>query len=622
MATGKSGSFELTGTKGFTLRVAWSETYETATNTSVVSITSVQVKSTSNYMYRAEYWLKGTVKVNDAAAVTFDSTMGSHSVNITTLNSYTTVSAHGSYPAAPWKSNAITHNTDGTKTVTIAVDIAGYTISGDNGSGWKVTGSNNVVLTSIPRASAIVAVADVTLGNACSVKWVPASASFRYKLKFSMGNWSYTTAAIHPNRTSDYTYTAYTIPLTAANQIPNNPTGTMTVTLYTYSDSAATVQAGSAVSETFTVTVPDNMDTKPYATEMTLSPVGSLGESFAGLYIQGYSKVKMTSSEVGQYGATVVWKNMTVEGNSYGSSGGYTSDFLSGYGNLDVKLTLRDSRGFVNTKTLTITVIPYSKPRVVPANNESKVICARCDANGNLTEQGTYLKIKARRSYNLCMSNGVQTNFCGLRYRYKKVEDSSYSSWITLLSSTNLDTEEVNSSPLLNGALSTTVSYMVEVDAVDSIPNHTPMTFSIPTERVYMHKAGSIHGFAFGKYAELANTVDIAENVAVRVRNSINGVFMATKTVSGASTFDIQTKYSEFATTGGNGNERQSLFIFGVANGSIVYGVAVVSNTGVTTWQGTNGVTLSTKSGGILTVKLPQTAYDLMTIISSRKFTV
>jgi hypothetical protein len=58
MATGKSGSFELTGTKGFTLRVAWSETYETATNTSVVSITSVQVKSTANYLYRAEYWYK------------------------------------------------------------------------------------------------------------------------------------------------------------------------------------------------------------------------------------------------------------------------------------------------------------------------------------------------------------------------------------------------------------------------------------------------------------------------------------------------------------------------------------------------------------------------------------
>ena len=148
------------------------------------------------------------------------------------------------------------------------------------------------------------------------------------------------------------------------------------------------------------------------------------------------------------------------------------------------------------------------------------------------------------------------------------------------------------------------------------------MTFSIPTERIYMHRAGNIQGFAFGKYAELANTVDIAEDISVKVRNSINGVYMGTKTVSGTSTFDIQTKFAEFATTGGSGVERQSLFLFGVANGSIVYGVAVVSNTGVTTWQGTSGVTLSTKTGGIMTVKLPQTAYDTITILSSRKFTV
>ena len=147
----------------------------------------------------------------------------------------------------------------------------------------------------------------------------------------------------------------------------------MTVTLYTYSDSAATVQAGSAVSETFTVTVPDNEDTKPNATSMTLSPVSSLGDSFAGLYIQGYSKVKVTSKESGQLGATVVGKTITVEGRIYDSSSEYTSDYLSGYGNIDVILTLKDSRGFVNTKTLQIPVISYSRPKVVAASDETYV---------------------------------------------------------------------------------------------------------------------------------------------------------------------------------------------------------------------------------------------------------
>lgn len=512
----------------------------------------------------------------------------------------------------------VTHNDDGSKTATI------YWHWGVN-SGWSgvmknPSGSFNVTLTKIPRASTITAAANVTLGNNCNVKWTPKASAFRYKLKFALGGWNYTTGAIHPNRTTEYAYTGYPIPLAAANQIPSAVTGSMTVTLYTFSDSAATVQVGSADSETFTVTVPDNANTKPYATSMVLSPVHSLGDSFAGLYIQGYSKVKMTSSEQGQYGATVTSKTVTVEGKSYGSSNSYTSDYINGYGNIEVKLTLRDSRGFVNTKTMTVPVIPYSVPRVVPVNGESQIICARCDANGNLTESGTYLKIKARRSFALCMSDGVQKNFCGLRYRYKKAEDSGYSAWITLLSSTTLNTEEVNSAALLNGGLSATSSYMVQVDAVDSIPNHTPITFNIATDQVYMHKAGNINALAIGKYAELANTVDIAEDMAVRVRNSINGVFMATKVVSGVASFDIQSKYSDF--TSASGNERQTLFIFGAANASLVYGVARVSNNGSTQWQGTTGVTLSTKSGGILTVTLPTTAYDIFTIISSRKFTV
>ena len=49
MATGKSGYFELTGSKGVTLRINWAETYEVATNKSTVSITSIQVKSSSYY---------------------------------------------------------------------------------------------------------------------------------------------------------------------------------------------------------------------------------------------------------------------------------------------------------------------------------------------------------------------------------------------------------------------------------------------------------------------------------------------------------------------------------------------------------------------------------------------
>lgn len=506
----------------------------------------------------------------------------------------------------------VNHNDDGTKQVKITASgsIPGTTLT-------STTISATVTLDTIPRASTIAGVLSGYFGSVCAVGWYPLSKFLRYKLKFSMGSWAYTTKVIHPNRTTYFLYTDYTIPLDVAVQIPNSINGTMTVTLYTYADSGASVQVGSASSKEFTVTVPDNVNTKPYATEMTLSLVSALEGDFAGLYLQGLSKVKVTSSEVGQYGATVVWKSVTVEGKSYGSGSNYTSDYIAGYGKVDVKLTIKDSRGITNSKTVQIDVIPYSKPRVIPRTGETSVVCERCDADGNLTDTGTYLRIKARRSFSYCMVNGVQKNFCGLRFRYKKVSDSDFSSWQNLLLITNTTTEEVD--VIVLGTLSTKESYVVQVDAVDSIPNHTYVRFDIATEDVYLHKAGSIGSLGIGEYIQDKNVISIAKDKAVRVKSNINGLRMYNKAVSGTAELDIDTKYADFT---GNGNERQTFFIFGEANGSAVYGVARVANNGTTLWSGTSGVTLTTKGGGVLTVVLPKVAYDIFTIISGRDFSV
>ena len=507
----------------------------------------------------------------------------------------------------------IKHNDDGTMTVNIAGAGA---IPGTTLTATHISGSAK--LPTVPRASTIYSVSNVNFGEPCGVRWKPLSKNLYYRLKFSLGSYVDTSDVIHPNTTSLYFYEGFTIPLSAAAQIPNSLTGTMTVKLYTYSDSAGTVQVGSEDSKTFIVTVPQNEDTAPYVTDVALTPEHSLGSTFAGLYIQGHSKVKVTSSEKGQLGATVVWKNITVEGKEYGSGSNYTSDYLASYGSVNVRITLKDSRGITNTMTRAITVIPYTKPRVVPRNGEASVVCGRCDASGSLTHSGTYLRIRARRSFSPCLADGVQKNFCGLRFRYKETSDSDFSEWQNLLLSTNTTTEEVDI-VVLNDALSKTTTYVVQVDAVDSIPNHTYVQFDIPSEEVYLHKAGSIGSLGIGEFVEDANIISIAKNKPIRVRSNINGVRMYNKSVSGTSELDIKTKYTDFS---GTGNERQSFFVFGEANGKAVYGLARVANNGTTLWAGTDGVTLTTKSGGVLTVKLPTTAYDVFTIISGRDFSV
>lgn len=402
----------------------------------------------------------------------------------------------------------VSHNADGSKSVSISASgsMPDTTLTATSCSG-------TVKLNTIPRASTITTAAQKNLGSACAVTWTPLSKSFRYKLQFTLGGWLYTTGAIHPNTTSAYTYKGYTLPLTIANQLSSAKTGTMTVVLTTYSDSEATTKVGSSSSKTFTVTVPDNSSTKPTVT-MTLSPVHSLGSAFDSVYVQGKSKVQADLSAEGQYSATIKSYSMSALGKSDTSSP-YQSGYLTTSGTVTVTGKATDSRGYTGSKTEDITVIAYSNPKILPASGENEIICARCDSSGELSESGTYLKIKAKRSYSKVTSSGSQKNFCSIRYRYKAESATSYSSWTTILASSSTSSDEIETGALLGGVLLSTKSYMVQVGVIDDIGEEDAITIIIPTDKVYMHRAGSINALGIGKYAEESNSVDIADDINV-----------------------------------------------------------------------------------------------------------
>ena len=360
--------------------------------------------------------------------------------------------------------------------------------------------SAEVTLPLIPSASTITSASNVTLGNKCSVKWTPKSASFRYKLKFAIGNWSYTTGAIHPNQTSEYTYSGYSIPLDVANQITDKPTGTMSVTLYSYSDSGATTQIGSADTKTFTVTVPDNSTTKPKVS-MSISPVSSLPAAFAGLYIQGMTKVKATLSATGQYGADIASYSMKVDEVLYGAAASYTSGYLTTVGSRTVYGYATDKRTHTGETSQQINVIAYGNPTL------EGVSVIRCDENGNASDIGTYLKITAKRSYSPVVSDGVQKNFCEIKFRYAD-NDEFNDDWHTILSRDSLESNEVITDPLLDGAISAQASYTVQVRAIDDVGRYADAFVTVPTAMVYWHRDGARNALGLGKYNERDNAID------------------------------------------------------------------------------------------------------------------
>lgn len=392
----------------------------------------------------------------------------------------------------------MTHSSDGTRSFDVSIQGGIYTYA------VNCTGSKKFTLDTVPRASTITSAADVTLGNACSVKWTPKATTFYYKLVFTLGDFTKTITGIAPKTTSAYTYTGYTIPVDGvAQKITGSKAGTMTVAMTTHTAASCTSanQVGSADSETFTVTVPENSSTKP-AVSMTLAPVTALDAPFDTLYIKGKTKVQATFTGTGKYGADIASYKVSVDGKSYGSP--YKSGFLSTIGDITITGTATDARGFTNTDKETITVIDYGTPKLLPVSGEKAIVCGRCDEDGNLTTSGTGLKIRAKRSYSKVMADGAQNNFCVMRYRIVQ-EGSKFSGdagWVTILAKTAASDEVTVK---LDGVVaSTQTAYIVQVGVLDDVGESATIQFSIPTDFVTIDVPESHKGRRIGilRYAQ------------------------------------------------------------------------------------------------------------------------
>lgn len=361
-------------------------------------------------------------------------------------------------------------------------------------------------------------ISDTVLGESVSVKFTPPAESFAFKVKFALEGWSETTGYITPNTTNQYTY-ADVIPLDAAMEIPNSPTGTMTATLYTYASVGDTEHIGEPDSKTFKVTVPES-ETKPEV-EMVLSIQSNLDFPFNEMYIQNLTRVDADILAYGQYGASIDSRQLVLGSSVYEDP--FVTDILTTTGETIVTAKATDSRGYVGKTEQRIYVIPYGKPAIVPADGEIDIVCCRCDANGYITDSGTWLKIKAKRSYSPVVSNGEQNNFCEIRYRCDGGE------WQTILAEDATEDEiEIN---IPNVVTSTTMAYTIDVGVVDSLGFDTSVTIIVPSDKMEFHLREGGEGAAFGEYAEDARVLAVAESWELRVKG--------TMTIGGKSLLDM-----------------------------------------------------------------------------------
>ena len=450
-----------------TSRITWTSTPNTTANTSTVTATLAYYKNSTyaNATYGREF--DGSITINGNKKTIDIVTSDSNRIYLYSGAGWITIATH---------TVTVSHDNNGTKSITISAT------GGMSGTSFTSTScSATVTLDTIPRASSITSAGNVTIGNACSVKWTPLASSFAYKLKFTCGSVSYTTGYISPNSTSAFTYVGYKMDMaTWAAAMPKAYSGTCTVTLYTYTNSSSTTAIGSD-SKTFTLTLPSSEKPKIIFSD----PV--LVDGWNGYYIQGRSKCLLTATFTAGTGSSISSCSISGTGISLSSSGASltgTTSVLTTSGTITYTVKVTDGRTSV-TATKQITVYPYAKPTL-------SISTVRTSTSGsvNLTYKAT------------CSSVNSKNNLVSLKIYHKK---SSASTWPTSTENIiSLSSTSANNSIILSGYDSSS-SYDFKAVVVDTYGSESTAEDSITSDFRLINIKSNKKGIAFGQMSEEDN---------------------------------------------------------------------------------------------------------------------
>lgn len=395
-----------------------------------------------------------------------------------------------------WTGN-ISHGADGKKTLSCS---GSFSISG---SSYLSNGSIScsIVLDQIPRATKpTLSASTIALGSAVTIGIAPAVSSWTHNLYYRVGTGSWTRFATGVK--ANY---AWTLPLAIADNFPSATSGTITIGVNTYNGST---QIGGTQTVNLNITIPASV--APSVSSVSVSECEQLIETFGAGYIQGKSRFLVKSSVSGVYGSWITGYRFDVGSQSYtNTSSSYEmQETVRDAGTVAVRVTVTDSRGRTASRSITVSILPYSVPQITGFD------CSRCgDAKGAVNNSGEFLK--AYMTFSVSSLNNNNTGKYKLEYC-----QTGASSWTALTSgdSYNYSGTFISSAALLNSAN----SYQVRLTVWDSFTSSVIVREVGTAVRLlsYIVKKTAL---AIGKFAEVANAFDVALPAIFRKNVSIYG---------------------------------------------------------------------------------------------------
>lgn len=471
------------GIRGYYIEFYCNETgTDIATNTSTISYT-LKIYS-NNYSY-AEYGTGYSIYIN-----------GTRVAYVADNGIDTSLSAHSSLLLKSG-TTTVTHNNDGTKTVNLSASVS--MPEGSYGPG-DMSCSGTWTLTTIPRASSMTLPSSFTIGSSGSITIQMASNTFSHTITYSGYGLSGTVANLNAGVSS----TSWTPPTSFYAKLPSSTSGTVTLTLTTKSGSTT---IGTATYNA-TIVVPTSI--KPTAPTVTLAPVNTNAWiSSKGIYVGGYSAVRVTSSATAGSGATI--SSYTISGSISGSGTPYTSGVLSA-GAKSITVTATDSRGRTNSTTTSVTFLTYTYPGLT-----TFTALRGTYSGGSWTTDvnGDHIRVEAVPSVALS-SNG---NTASVTVKIGNTNPSATSGNYYYFTSTNA-----------------TTSYTITGSVSDSVGNSTSRSLTVPTIEVPLNINVDLPGIGVGMIAQSAHRFEVAPawSLVANGRNNTFGYMPYSTIISGS----------------------------------------------------------------------------------------
>ena len=364
-----------------------------------------------------------------------------------------------------------------------------------NGSLLVGTATSQIILT-VPDATVpTLSASTVAMGSKVTISMDEEAEVFTHSVTYALkeygGSEAIATGDIISHNGGDY---EWTVPLSLAAKIPSDTKATIVVTCKTW---IGTNLVGTETAS-FTATVPNNSTTKP---KVTMTPT-AVDTPFSGVFVAGKSKVKVSYDASSDYSTIKSYETEVLDKKS--SANPYTTAVLANPGTVSITGKVTDARGYSTTKTASITVLDYSRPRVIPGEGKSSIVCKRCNSDGTIDPGGVYLLVQVGRKYSKVVSNGTQKNYCKLSYQWKTdaTGDDGYSDPVELLAKTA--TSDYVSKVLSNIVSSNTTAYTIRLIAEDDVGEKDTVTITVPTAFVTWHSPVGGHGLTVGGYHDPA----------------------------------------------------------------------------------------------------------------------